>query len=58
MIQPRPQTTDLRTADAGVQPAGFPERLVLYDGGHFATPETAVPVVNAWLDQTLGVVRR
>src|SRR5260370_30140593 len=31
-----------------------PKRLVLYDGGHFATFETAVPVVNEWLDQTAG----
>ena len=31
-----------------------PKRLALYDGGHFATHEIAVPVVNAWLDQTLG----
>ncbi len=33
-----------------------PKRLILYDGGHFATLETAVPIVNAWLDQTLGRV--
>jgi hypothetical protein len=35
-----------------------PKRLALYVGGHFATIETAVPIVNAWLDQTLSAVRR
>jgi formylglycine-generating enzyme required for sulfatase activity/DNA-binding winged helix-turn-helix (wHTH) protein len=35
-----------------------PKRLMLYDGGHFATLETAAPIVNGWLDETLGRVDR
>jgi dienelactone hydrolase len=35
-----------------------PKRLVLYDGGHTAAPELLVKELNAWLDQTLGPVKR
>jgi dienelactone hydrolase len=35
-----------------------PKRLVLYDGGHMATTELFVKELNAWLDETLGPVRR
>jgi pimeloyl-ACP methyl ester carboxylesterase len=35
-----------------------PKRLVLYDGSHSPPIELAVPVINQWLDETLGPVRR
>jgi len=35
-----------------------PKRLHLYDAGHTPPLETIVPVVNAWLDETVGTVRR
>ena len=35
-----------------------PKKLVLYDGSHTPPIEIAVPVINQWLDETLGVVRR
>ncbi|HKQ74765.1 MAG TPA: hypothetical protein VJ810_13820 [Blastocatellia bacterium] len=34
-----------------------PKRLELYDGGHVPQLEVAVPVINRWLDETLGTVR-
>ena len=34
-----------------------PKRLELYDGGHVPPVEIAVPVVNRFLDETLGPVR-
>ena len=33
-------------------------KLVLYDGGHMSPPELIVKTLNAWLDQTLGPVKR
>ncbi len=35
-----------------------PKRLHLYDAGHTPPLEIIVPVVNAWLDETLGAVKR
>ena len=35
-----------------------PKRLVLYDGGHIPPSEFFVPAMNAWLDETLGPVKR
>ncbi len=35
-----------------------PKRLHLYDAGHTPPLEIIVPVVNAWLDETMGMVRR
>ena len=35
-----------------------PKRLELYDGGHVPPVEIAVPVINRFLDETLGPVRR
>lgn len=35
-----------------------PKRVVLYDSGHTAPAEIYVPAVNAWLDETMGPVRR
>lgn len=35
-----------------------PKKSVYFDGGHIPPSEIAVPVVNAWLDQTLGPVSR
>lgn len=35
-----------------------PKKLVLYDGSHSPPIEVAVPVINQWLDETLGPVRR
>ena len=34
-----------------------PKRLELVEGGHLPMAEARVPVINAWLDETLGVVR-
>jgi len=34
------------------------KRIILYDGGHIPPPEISVPPINAWLDETLGPVRR
>ncbi len=35
-----------------------PKRLHLYDAGHTPPLEIIVPVVNAWLDETMGAVKR
>jgi hypothetical protein len=35
-----------------------PKRLVLFDGGHIPPFELFVPTMNAWLDETLGPVKR
>lgn len=35
-----------------------PKKLVLYDGSHTPPIEIAVPVINQWLDETLGAVQR
>jgi pimeloyl-ACP methyl ester carboxylesterase len=35
-----------------------PKRLHVYDAGHTPPLEIIVPVVNAWLDETMGAVRR
>ena len=35
-----------------------PKQLELYDGGHIPPAEVVVPVVNAWLDRTMGPVAR
>lgn len=35
-----------------------PKRLHLYDSGHTPPFEIIVPVINGWLDETLGVIRR
>ena len=34
-----------------------PKKLVLVDGGHVPPMETIVPIINEWLDQTLGPVK-
>lgn len=34
-----------------------PKRLAIVDGGHLPPAESRVPVINAWLDETLGRVR-
>ena len=34
-----------------------PKRLEVYDAGHTPPIETAVPVINRWLDETLGPVK-
>jgi serine/threonine protein kinase/formylglycine-generating enzyme required for sulfatase activity len=34
-----------------------PKMLELYDGGHIPPLEVSVPVINRWLDETLGAVR-
>jgi formylglycine-generating enzyme required for sulfatase activity len=34
-----------------------PKRLELVEGGHLPPAEARVPVINAWLDETLGRVR-
>ena len=35
-----------------------PKQLALLEGGHMPPAEQRVPVINAWLDETLGPVRR
>jgi eukaryotic-like serine/threonine-protein kinase len=35
-----------------------PKRLFLYDAGHSPPLEIIVPVINGWLDETLGQVKR
>jgi hypothetical protein len=35
-----------------------PKKRARFDGGHMPSPEIAVPLVNAWLDETLGPVPR
>ncbi|MGH9834620.1 MAG: hypothetical protein ACRD9Y_16510, partial [Blastocatellia bacterium] len=35
-----------------------PKRLALYDGGHLLPQEVYVPLVNNWLDETMGPVKR
>jgi eukaryotic-like serine/threonine-protein kinase len=35
-----------------------PKRIVLYNGGHTAPAEVFVPTINAWLDETMGPVKR
>ena len=35
-----------------------PKRVALLDLGHIPPLEVSVPIVNAWLDETLGPVRR
>jgi serine/threonine protein kinase/formylglycine-generating enzyme required for sulfatase activity/dienelactone hydrolase len=35
-----------------------PKRLQLVDGGHLPPAEGRVPAINAWLDETLGPIRR
>jgi eukaryotic-like serine/threonine-protein kinase len=35
-----------------------PKKLASFEGGHIPPPEIAVPLINPWLDQTLGPVRR
>lgn len=37
---------------------GEPKRLALLDGGHLPPQEVYVPLINSWLDETLGPVRR
>ena len=34
-----------------------PKRLTIVDGGHLPRAEARVPVINEWLDETLGPVR-
>lgn len=34
-----------------------PKRLALLDGGHVPPLEERVPVINKWLDETLGPVK-
>jgi hypothetical protein len=34
-----------------------PKRLEVFNGGHVPPLEVSVPIVNAWLDRTLGPVR-
>jgi hypothetical protein len=34
-----------------------PKRLEVFNGGHSAPSEVSVPIVNAWLDKTLGPAR-
>jgi hypothetical protein len=35
-----------------------PKKRVRFEGGHIPPPEIAVPIINGFLDETLGPVRR
>ncbi|MDX2039632.1 MAG: hypothetical protein SF097_00200 [Acidobacteriota bacterium] len=35
-----------------------PKRMQLYDAGHTPPLEIIVPVINGWLDETLGKIVR
>jgi formylglycine-generating enzyme required for sulfatase activity/predicted Ser/Thr protein kinase len=35
-----------------------PKRLIVHEGGHVPPLEVSVPMINGWLDETLGPVRR
>jgi serine/threonine protein kinase/formylglycine-generating enzyme required for sulfatase activity len=35
-----------------------PKRMSLHDGGHIPQLEVSVPLINGWLDETLGPVKR
>ncbi|MEX2141792.1 MAG: protein kinase [Pirellulales bacterium] len=53
------ETTPLKTdAEPLFQLLPEPKRVVLFPGGHLPPPEVVVPAVNAFLDETLGPVRR
>jgi formylglycine-generating enzyme required for sulfatase activity/DNA-binding winged helix-turn-helix (wHTH) protein len=36
----------------------MPKRRLLFEGGHMPPPEIAVPIINGFLDETLGPVQR
>jgi hypothetical protein len=35
-----------------------PKKLFLFEGGHIPGPQIFLPTMNAWLDETMGPVRR
>jgi formylglycine-generating enzyme required for sulfatase activity len=35
-----------------------PKRMIAHDGGHIPQLEVSVPLINGWLDETLGPVKR
>lgn len=35
-----------------------PKELLVFDQGHVPLPEISVPIINRWLDKTLGMVNR
>jgi hypothetical protein len=35
-----------------------PKRLIVHEGGHIPPLEVSVPLINSWLDETLGPVKR
>jgi hypothetical protein len=35
-----------------------PKRLIVFEGGHIPGPQIFLPAMNAWLDETMGPVRR
>jgi hypothetical protein len=35
-----------------------PKRLTVFEGGHIPGPQIFLPAMNAWLDETMGPVRR
>ena len=34
-----------------------PQRLVIFEGGNVPASEVAFPILNAWLDETMGPVK-
>lgn len=34
-----------------------PKELRLFDQGHVPSPKVSVPIINQWLDKTLGMVK-
>lgn len=53
---------EVHTLATMIEPAMWlmrePKKLVLYDGSHTPPVEVAVPVINGWLDETFGPVKR
>ncbi|MDX1547936.1 MAG: bifunctional serine/threonine-protein kinase/formylglycine-generating enzyme family protein, partial [Rhodothermales bacterium] len=53
---------EIETRDAHLRPLFAllpePKRLELVDSGHVPPPDLRVPIMQAWLDETLGPVRR
>jgi hypothetical protein len=53
---------DLKTEHLSFEPfyklLNTPKKRVLFEGGHMPPPEIAVPIINRFLDETLGPVQR
>ena len=52
------KTTEHLAFEPFYQLLKMPKKRVLFEGGHMPPPEIAVPIINGFLDETLGPVRR